>query len=196
MARDRRLRRTGLASRLRYDTPMIDLPDIRDSRPADVAALETLYPDAFPAEDLLPLVKDLLNDEPIRSSLVAVIDGAVVGHVIFTHCGLKGRSERVALLGPLAVASKWQRKGLGRALVQAGLQRLRTGGTREVFVLGDPAYYSKLGFLPTADVAPPYALPPAWHGAWQVQRLEVAASPLQGGLAVPDPWLKPQLWMP
>ncbi|MGL6182244.1 MAG: GNAT family N-acetyltransferase [Aestuariivirga sp.] len=175
---------------------MIDLPDIRDSRPADVAALETLYPDAFPAEDLLPLVKDLLNDERIRSSLVAVIDGAVVGHVIFTHCGLKGRSERVALLGPLAVASKWQRKGLGRALVQTGLQRLRTGGTREVFVLGDPAYYSKLGFLPTADVAPPYALPPAWHGAWQVQRLEAAASPLQGGLAVPDPWLKPQLWMP
>jgi putative acetyltransferase len=175
---------------------MVDLPDIRDSRPDDIAALEALYPDAFPAEDLLPLVKELLDEEPIRISLVAVVDDDLVGHVIFTHCGLTGCSERAALLGPLAVASKWQRKGLGRALVQAGLQRLRTGGTRGVFVLGDPAYYGRLGFLPARDVAPPYALPPAWHGSWQVQRLEAAASPLLGGLDVPDPWLKPQLWMP
>ena len=196
MARDRHVGRTGLASRLRYDTPMIDLPDMRDSGPADAAALEALYPDAFPAEDLLPLVKELLDDEPIRISLVAVVAGDLAGHVIFTHCGLTGRSEGVALLGPLAVATKWQRKGLGRALVQSGLQRLRTTGTREVFVLGDPAYYGGLGFLPARDVSPPYALPPAWQGAWQVQRLHAAASPLQGGLAVPDPWRKPQLWMP
>jgi putative acetyltransferase len=142
------------------------------------------------------VVRQLLDAEPIRLSLVAVVDGDLVGHALFTSCGLTGRSERVALLGPLAVSGAWQKRGVGRALVEAGLQRLASLGTREVFVLGDPAYYSRLGFVPAREIAPPYALPPAWDGAWQVQRLASRTTPLQGRLVVPDPWLKPQLWQP
>jgi len=60
--------------------------EIRESRPDDLAAIEALYPDAFPDEDLLPLVKDLLQETPPVLSLVSTIDAVLVGHVIFTWC--------------------------------------------------------------------------------------------------------------
>ena len=175
---------------------MLDELQIRESKPDDSAAIESLYPEAFPDENLLPLVRDLLNDTVVAMSLVGTIDTRIVGHVIFTRCGGVGDSVSASLLGPLAVTPAWQRKGIGSAIVHAGLRWLKDLDVNLVLVLGDPAYYGRLGFLPESDVEPPFLLPPEWDGAWQSQYLGQPTTPCAGKLSVPPQWLQPGLWAP
>ena len=175
---------------------MIERIAIRESLPSDLASIEKLYSDAFPDEDLLPLVIELLQEAPIVLSLVAMIGASLAGHVIFTRCSIAGNTDKVALLGPLAVAPAWQRQGIGSAIVRSGLQRLKNAGVTQVYVLGDPAYYGRLDFVPEDGVAPPYPLPEEWRGAWQTISLRSAGPPRRGKLSVPQPWLQPGLWAP
>ena len=91
--------------------------EIRDSVSADFGAIESLYPDAFPDEDLLPLVRDLLPDTMVATSIVGEIDARIVGHVILTKCGVTGERANAALVGPLAVTPARQGHGIGSALV-------------------------------------------------------------------------------
>ncbi len=173
--------------------------DIRDGAADDWAALERLYPAAFPDEDLLPLLRALLEDPCGVLSLAAVSGNAVAGHVVFTPCGIddgNGGTVRAALLGPLAVAPDYQRRGVGGALVRAGLARLETDGFSQVFVLGDPAYYGRFGFVPRAPVATPCPIPEEWAAAWQVLALGDAEPVPAGSLSVPLPWRRPELWAP
>ena len=170
--------------------------EIRESVPGDLAGIESLYPEAFPDEDLLPLVRDLLWDAPVALSLVGIIDSRLVGHGILTKCRVVGSRTKAALLGPLAVAPAWQKQGIGRAIVRAGLKRLEDAGVSQVYVLGDPAYYGRLGFQPESCVTPPYPLPAEWAGAWQSKSLGGGATPRPGKLSLPRPWLRPALWAP
>jgi len=170
--------------------------EIRESMQADVAAIESLYPEVFPDEDLLPLVRDLLRDAAIAISLVGAIDLQIAGHAIFTKCGVVGSGIRAALLGPLAVAPAWQRQGIGSAIVRAGIQRLKDSDVNLVCVLGDPAFYGRLGFVPQTHIEPPYRLPAEWQGAWQSQYLDDTPVPCNGKLTVPPQWQQPALWAP
>ena len=170
--------------------------EVRDSRRDDSAAIESLYREAFPNENLLPLVRDLLKDTVVALSLVGVINARIVGHATFTRCVVTGNSTDVALLGPLAVAPKWQRQGIGSAIVRAGLQQLQDADVNWVYVLGDPAYYARFGFQPESSVEPPYPLPAEWNGAWQSLHLGEQTTPCTGKLSVPPPWRQPGLWAP
>jgi putative acetyltransferase len=173
---------------------MIEEIEIHESRPSDIASIEKIYPDAFPDEDLLPLVRELLEEESIVLSLVGIADQTLVGHVIFTMCTIAGRTGMVALLGPLVVAPDRQRRGIGSALIHEGFRRLKSVGVAQVLVLGDPAYYGRFGFETDDGVIPPYALPEEWHGAWQSIRLRGDETPLYGKLLVPRPWQQQALW--
>lgn len=172
---------------------MTNALQIRESVREDTAALLALYPRAFPDEDLLPVVAELLEDTPNRLSLVATIDDQVVGNVIFTACRVDGSDVKVALLAPLAVAPECQRQGIGSALVHDGLRRLGDGGYGLVCVLGDPAYYGRLGFATERHVEAPYPLPPEWGDAWQSQQLGDVTT-FRGKLRVPPAWQHPELW--
>jgi len=175
---------------------MDDSVDICRSVPADEEALEHLYPNAFPDEDLLPVVRALLRQADGVLSLVAVKDGAVVGHVLFTLGTVDPAGERVALLGPLAVATWAQRRGVGSALTRAGLQDLAQMGARSVLVLGDPAYYGRFGFAAGHGVEPPYPLPEEWQDAWRSINLTDDPVNAQGTLMLPPAWMQPALWQP
>jgi len=170
--------------------------DIRESGPGDRGAIEALYPEVFPQEDLLPLVRALLNEGATVLSLVALIDEAPVGHGIFTRCRIEGGDAPVALLGPVAVLPEMQKRGIGSALIRDGLTRLKTEGAAQVYVLGNPAYYGRFGFAPERHVVPPYALPERWRDAWQSVRLSGTHSRVGGRLTVPRPWRDPALWGP
>jgi putative acetyltransferase len=170
--------------------------EIRESRREELAAIESLYPETFPDEDLIPLVRDLLNDAVVAMSLVGTIDSQIVGHAIFTRCSVVGDGINAALLGPLVVAPARHRQGIGSAIVQAGFRQLEKEGVGRVYVLGDPAYYGRFGFLPDSLVEPPYPLPPDWDGAWQSLSLGETTTPCTGKLSVPPQWLQPSLWSP
>ena len=175
---------------------MTDSVDIREARPTDAPAIEALYPRTFPDEDLLPLVRDLENERTGVISLVALSGNALVAHVAFTTCGIDRSADSVALLAPLAVAPDRQRQGVGSALVRDGLRRLKDAGMTHVFTLGDPAYYSRFGFKPDNDVAPPYPLPEEWRSAWQSLNLSDDRPPQRGTLSVPPAWRRKELWAP
>ena len=164
---------------------------IRDGVAGDRPAIEALYGAAFPDEDLLPLLRELLPHPSVALSLVAEIGRELVGHIVFTGC-----PDRVVLLGPLAVAPARQKQGIGKALVRGGLERLARAGWVRVLVLGDPAYYGRLGFTGETGLEPPYELPPEWRAAWQSQELGGPHAPPRGRLAVPAPWRRRALWAP
>ncbi len=171
-------------------------PVIRMSESADYHSIESLYPSAFPDEDLLPLVRDLLHEAGTVISLIAMIDSRLAGHVIFSRCGVTGSRVKAALLAPLAVAPASQQRGIGSALIREGVDRLKKQGTDIICVLGDPAFYERFGFVPERFIKPPYRLPAEWLGAWQSLRLSETATGRAGMLSVPAPWRKPALWAP
>ena len=171
--------------------------EVRPYRADDRAAVEALYAEAFPDENLVPLVR-ALADEPAALLLVALGDG-MVGHAGLTVCAITGSNAKVALLGPLAVASGHRRRGVGRAIVDRGVDELAARGAALVCalvcVLGDPAYYSRLGFAPERSVQPPYPLPEAWRGAWQSRRMIGSGNVTPAGrMVVPPPWRRPEPW--
>ncbi len=174
----------------------MDNLEIRECLAADRPSLDALYAAAFPGEDLLPLVQALLADRSATLSLVGMVGPSVAGHVMFTRCAVSACNDAVALLGPLAVAPLRQRRGVGSALVRAGLNRLADDGVARVCVLGDPAYYRRFGFVPEVNVHPPYALPAEWRDAWRSVSLRPLASPIRDTLCVPPPWRQPALWAP
>lgn len=123
--------------------------EVRDERDDDRAAIHHVNAAAFGQEDEAALVDRLREDGDVLLSLVAEVDGAVVGHVLFSRLLVEtaaGGREAVAL-APAAVLPAHQRRGIGAALIRAGLDRLRARSASAVFVLGDPAYYGRFGFL-------------------------------------------------
>jgi putative acetyltransferase len=107
-------------------------------------------------------------------SLVALEDGRVVGHVLFTRSLLDAprRLVEVSVLSPLAVVPDRQGAGTGPALVRSGLRRLDERRVPLVFLEGDPAYYGRLGFRPGGELGfrkPSLRIPDA---AFQVVALQ------------------------
>jgi len=177
-----------------YKAIVINNLVIRESQPGDVAGIEQLYMDAFPDENLLPLVRELLNLRQSVISLVGIGENVVVGHISFTFCHVEEGTVRVALLAPLAVTPTLHKQGIGSALVQTGFEHLKNSKIDYVFVLGDPAYYSRFGFKAEENVGTPYPLPTEWRGAWQSIKLCDAEASLEGRLSVPRPWRQIALW--
>jgi putative acetyltransferase len=90
-------------------------------------------------------------------SLVAELEGVVVGHVMLSYVELGDESRRVLELGPMSVTPERQRKGIGSALVEEALDRADARGEPLVLVLGHPTYYPRFGFRPASElgIAPP-----------------------------------------
>lgn len=92
-------------------------------------------------------------------SLVAEVDGKVVGHVAFSPVTISDGNPHWYGLGPVSVLPEHQRQGIGTALIREGLSRLQARGGQGCVLVGPPAYYGRLGFrnLPalTLEGVPP-----------------------------------------
>lgn len=128
---------------------------IREEQPGDYAQIEEVNRNAFGGDLEARLVDRLRNDGLVIVFLVAVQDGEIVGHILFSELAIdaEGRAVRAVSLAPMAVSPKFQRRGIGSALVQRGLELCRERGRTIVVVVGHPGYYPRFGF--SSELAKP-----------------------------------------
>jgi len=94
-------------------------------------------------------------------SLVAELNGTVVGHILFTPVTVRGGETTSSAigLGPMAVLPELQRRTIGSRLVKAGLEACRELGEHVVVVLGHANFYPRFGFRPSAEIGLHYRGP-------------------------------------
>jgi putative acetyltransferase len=128
-------------------TPTEPMPcEVRPEQPSDAAAVARVHEAAFPTDAEARLVALLRDAGKATVSLVAVTEGRVVGHVLFSPVTIHG-SPTVGLgLAPVAVLPECQRRGVGSRLIEAGLDVCRGAGVPFAVVLGHPDYYPRFGF--------------------------------------------------
>jgi putative acetyltransferase len=84
-----------------------------------------------------------------EASLVAEVDGRIIGHVMLSRFALHdddGSVREILGLSPLAVVPDWQRRGVGSALVEQAVAAADRTGAPLVVLEGSPDYYGRLGF--------------------------------------------------
>jgi putative acetyltransferase len=124
---------------------------IRAENENDRDAVFAVNLSAFEAPAEATLVNVLREQAQPVLSLVAEENGNVVGHIMFSPVSLSENPDiKVMGLAPMAVSPEHQRKGIGSALVRAGLEQCRQLGFVAVVVLGHPEYYPRFGFSPSS----------------------------------------------
>lgn len=151
--------------------------DIQTATSADLPAIIKLHDAAFGTPHEGKLVADLHRDGLASVSLMASVDGAIRGHILFSPLAIEiddGAIKGLAL-APLAVDPAWQKKGIGTALTEAGLATAAQHGWQVVIVLGQPSFYERFGFSArlAEDFATPFAGP-------YLMALELSKSVLNG----------------
>lgn len=166
------------------------MPDglvIRAARAEDADAIDAVIRAAFSAtpaghQGEGELVRMLEADGDALVSLVADGDGVIAGHVLFSRMAVEadGRAMSAAGLAPVSVVPDHQGRGIGAALIRAGLCALRDGGIAMSFVLGHADYYPRFGYSP--DLAARFVSP--FSGPhFMAMMLDSAAEWPQGGRA-------------
>lgn len=122
---------------------------IRVEIPVDIPAIDNLLRQAFPTGTEADLVGHLREEGLLTLGMVAISDeGQLIGYIGFTPVDIDGKDCQWVGLAPLAVAPDFQNQGIGRQLINEGLDSLNEFGYGAVVVLGEPEYYQKSGFIP------------------------------------------------
>jgi putative acetyltransferase len=125
---------------------------IREENKTDLDAIYTVNLSAFETPAEANLVNVLRDSVQLIISLVADVDGATIGHIMFSPVMLSGHTNlKIMGLAPMAVIPTQQNRGVGSALVKAGLERCRKLDYSAVVVLGHPKYYPRFGFIPSSE---------------------------------------------
>lgn len=124
---------------------------IRDETASDIAAIAAVTEAAFRDHPISRHTEQFIIDalreaNALTLSLVAEMDGQVVGHVAFSPVTISDGSENWFGLGPVSVLPQFQRRGIGQSLIRQGLFLLQAMGGKGCVLVGDPAYYKRLGF--------------------------------------------------
>lgn len=131
---------------------------IRDETDADVDAISEVTVAAFQTLEISHhteqfIVAALRRARALAISLVAERDAQVIGHIAFSPVVMSDGTSGWYGLGPISVLPAYQRQGVGRALMEAGLARLRARSARGCCLVGHPEYYRKFGFRNTCALS-------------------------------------------
>lgn len=129
---------------IRPETPQ----DQQSITQVTLAAFTGKYSD-HPTEHLIIL--ELRNAGALSLSLLAELDGRIVGHVAFSPVKVNGQEIGWYALGPISVLPELQKQGIGSQLIQEGLARIRALGAKGCVLEGSPLYYQRFGFKSYPD---------------------------------------------
>lgn len=128
-------------------------PRIEPERPGDAREISQLTtaafaPMPFSDGDEARVIDALREAGALTLSLVALTaEGELVGHIAFSPVRIDDQPGDWYGLGPVSVAPRLQRQGVGSALIATGLDRLRDLSAAGCVLLGNPDYYRRFGFL-------------------------------------------------
>lgn len=161
---------------------------IRDEAPADHSAVREVNRLAFGQEEEALLVDALREGGYGRVSLVAEVEGRVVGHILFSDLPIAGDQGEVSALSlaPMAVLPSHQRQGIGSALVSEGLRVCAARGHRIVVVVGHTAFYPRFGF--SAELARRLRSPFSGPAFMAVELVPGALDGVVGTVRYPPPF--------
>lgn len=130
---------------------------IREELSADIEAITEVTVAAFKT---LPIsnhteqyiINALRNADALTISLVAELEGRVVGHIAFSPMTISDGTTGWYGLGPISVLPKYQRQGIGKSLVKKGIALLKEKGGQGCALVGDPEYYKRFDFMNSQDM--------------------------------------------
>ena len=130
---------------------------IRKEQASDIDAIDEITIAAFANHPYSQnteqfIVKALRKAKALTVSLVAELDGQVVGHVAFSPATIDGQSCGWYGVGPVSVRPDHQKQGIGQALINEGLRILKASGAKGCALVGDPNYYQRFGFKNFSDL--------------------------------------------
>jgi putative acetyltransferase len=130
---------------------------IRNETYDDVCAITEVTITAFKALEISNhteqfIITTLRTAKALTVSQVAEIDGRIIGHIAFSPVTISDGTLDWYGLGPVSVLPEHQRKGIGKALIEAGLLRLKEMNAQGCCLVGHPDYYRKFGFKNTSGL--------------------------------------------
>ena len=120
---------------------------IRPEAESDIPAVREVNAAAFGRPDEARLV-DALRGRALPFVALVAEEIEIIGNIVFTPVRIENEARLAMGLAPMAVRPDAQRRGVGSALVRAGLERCQALGACAVVVVGHPAYYPRFGFVP------------------------------------------------
>jgi putative acetyltransferase len=130
---------------------------IRSETAADVGAITEVTVAAFRTLEISNhteqfIIAALRAARALALSLVAEVDGRVIGHIAFSPVTLSDGTRNWYGLGPVSVLPAYQRQGVGKALIREGLARMKAMNAQGCCLVGHPDYYRKFGFTNTSGL--------------------------------------------
>lgn len=124
---------------------------IRNETTSDIASITDVTIAAFNTLAISQhteqfIIHSLRAAKALTLSLVAEIDGRVVGHIAFSPVKISDGSTGWYGLGPVSVLPENQKRGIGTSLINKGLSKLKELGGQGCALVGDPNYYRRFGF--------------------------------------------------
>lgn len=124
---------------------------IRSETAADIEAIHNVTIAAFKSLEISNhteqfIIEALRAANALTVSLVAELNARVIGHIAFSPVTISDNTPNWYGLGPVSVLPEYQRKGIGKALIQTGLTRLKNLNAQGCCLVGYPDYYRRFGF--------------------------------------------------
>ena len=135
---------------------------IRMEKTDDHSAIREVNLKAFPSDVEATLVERIRNSMDVIS-MVAIVEGKVVGHILFSPLTIENDKESfpALILAPIAVLPEYQNQGIGSKLVEKGVVECRNQGHSIIILVGHPEFYPRFGFKPAEQngIQHPFEVP-------------------------------------
>jgi putative acetyltransferase len=164
-------------------------PRVRPERPGEADAIRRIHDAAFGGATEGRIVDDLRDGDAWLpwGSLVAEDAGGIVGHLLMSRAHLEAdgaRAQPILVIGPVGVLPDMQGRGIGAALMRAGIADSMARGEALICLLGHADYYARFGFEPARAIG--IEAPRPWPDAhWLALRMAAGHPDLRGTVRYP-----------